>query len=288
MSKKFSLISQTIAALAATASLFLTAAPVRAIATIPWPWVSLSGGDLIKLPDDGNPATVVDTAVYYFGADGLRYVFPNSKTYFTWYSDFRGVKVVHAEQLGSIGIGGNVTYRPGSRMIKIDSDPKVYLIDHWGTKRWLASEAAAIALYGNDWNKKVDDVPDSFFSNYREGAPVNDSTQFSLTTVFNANATIGQDKELTTPVEVTVNQDGTFSPADVSVVINHTVRWTNSTNRYVRVASNPHPTHDQLPGFDSANVAPGLNYVYKFKKSGAWAYHNHADPSLQGTVSVTQ
>jgi hypothetical protein len=30
----------------------------------------------------------------------------------------------------------------------------------------------AKALYGNDWNKRVDDVPESFFFNYKEGAPL--------------------------------------------------------------------------------------------------------------------
>ena len=47
---------------------------------------SASSGDLIKMA--GN------TSVYYLGADGKRYVFPNSTTYFSWYSDFSGVVTI--------------------------------------------------------------------------------------------------------------------------------------------------------------------------------------------------
>ena len=64
------------------------------------------------------------SAVYYMGADGFRYVFPNSNTYFTWYDDFDAVKMISDSDLATIQIGGNVTYRPGSSMIKIQSDPK--------------------------------------------------------------------------------------------------------------------------------------------------------------------
>jgi hypothetical protein len=122
---------------------------------------SCTAGDLIKgsLP-----------AVYYCGSDGKRYVFVNDKAYFTWYSDFSKVKTVSDSTLASIMIGGNVTYRPGVRMVKIQSDPKVYAVSRGGTLRWISSEATAVSLYGTDWAKLVDDVADSFFVNYTVGA----------------------------------------------------------------------------------------------------------------------
>jgi hypothetical protein len=42
-------------------------------------------GDLIKI--DGY-------APVYYLSDGKRYVFPNESTYFSWYSDFSGVKTL--------------------------------------------------------------------------------------------------------------------------------------------------------------------------------------------------
>src|SRR5688572_23968188 len=71
-------------------------------------------------------------AVYYCGADGKRYVFTNDKAFMTWYSDFSGIQVLTDAALGEITIGGNVTYRPGKKMIKIQSDPKVYVINRGG------------------------------------------------------------------------------------------------------------------------------------------------------------
>jgi hypothetical protein len=111
-------------------------------------------------------------AVYYVGSDGKRYVFPNDKTYFSWYQDFSQVVKVSDAELASYIIGGNATYRPGVRLVKIQSDPKVYAVAHGGVLRWIKTEAAAIALYGVDWNKQIDDISDSFFINYTVGSDI--------------------------------------------------------------------------------------------------------------------
>src|SRR3989344_4361505 len=58
-------------------------------------------GDLIKASQP---------AVYYYGSDGKRYVFPNEKTYKTWYADFSAVKVITDAELATYAIGGNATY----------------------------------------------------------------------------------------------------------------------------------------------------------------------------------
>jgi len=150
----------------------LAAAAVICLSPLPAAAASLAGGDLIKLPDDRNPDTTADSAVYYYGADGKRYVFPNSQAYFTWYADFSSVKTVSAAELAAIPLGGNVVYRPGTRLVKITSDPNVYAVEPGGVLRWIQSEAVAKALYGDQWNQRVDDIPDAFFFNYTIGAPL--------------------------------------------------------------------------------------------------------------------
>jgi len=121
-----------------------------------------SAGDLIKM--SGN------TSVYYLSADGKRYVFPNEATYFSWYSDFSGVITITAAELQSYAIGGNVTMRPGTKLVKITTDPAVYAVEPNGTLRKIQSEPQAAALYGTDWAKRVVDVPDAFFTNYTVSA----------------------------------------------------------------------------------------------------------------------
>jgi len=118
-------------------------------------------GSLIKSPSI--------TAVYYCGADGKRYVFSTSRTYFSWYDDFDDVITITEEELAAIRLGGNVTYRPGIKLVKIQSDPKVYAIGRGSELRWITSASIAEYLYGEDWAKNVDDIPETFFLNYTVG-----------------------------------------------------------------------------------------------------------------------
>ncbi|MFA5853603.1 MAG: M23 family metallopeptidase [Patescibacteria group bacterium] len=112
------------------------------------------------------------SAVYFCGADAKRYVFPNDKTYFTWYADFSSVLTLSATELAAIPIGGNVTYRPGVKLLKIQSDPKVYAVDRQGTLRWVTTDTLAKAMYGTAWAKQVHDLSDAFFINYKVGDPI--------------------------------------------------------------------------------------------------------------------
>ena len=125
-----------------------------------------SAGDLIKM--EGL------SSVYYLGDDGKRYVFPNESTYFSWYADFSGVVTIPASELQSYPLGGNVTMRPGTTLVKITTDPSVYAVEPNGVLRKVANEAQAAALYGTNWNKRIVDLADSFFTNYTIGAPLAD------------------------------------------------------------------------------------------------------------------
>jgi len=113
-----------------------------------------------------------NSAVYYCGADGRRYVFPNDRVYFSWYVDFKNVVTISDAQLASVGLGGLVTYRPGVKLVKVESLPNVYAVEKGGTLRWVKTPTIAASLYGSTWNKKVDDISDAFFSSYKIGDPI--------------------------------------------------------------------------------------------------------------------
>lgn len=150
--------------------------------------VALKSGDLIK----GS----LDT-VYYYGADGKRYIFPSRGTYMSWYPDFSGVKHIGDSQLAKIPLGAfNVTYKPGVRMLKIQSLPDVYAVDQHGTLRWVVNEDAARALYGPDWNTKIDDLSDAFFVNYVLGDNIYSLADFNPIEVANAVTSINFDKNI--------------------------------------------------------------------------------------------
>ncbi len=163
---------------------FASIAPLAAQAA-----VTPNAGDLIR--GEATPA------VYYFGGDGKRYVFPNEKTYMTWYADFGSVKRLSDADLAAIPLSGvNVTYRPGTKLIKVTTDPKVYAVDKSGALRWVKTEAVAVALWGADWAKSVQDLPDAFFSNYTMGADVNAASDFNVTAVLAGSPTISADKNI--------------------------------------------------------------------------------------------
>ncbi|MFH1620597.1 MAG: hypothetical protein ABIB04_00755 [Patescibacteria group bacterium] len=124
---------------------------------------TLNAGDLIKA---SGPA------LYYYGADAKRYVFPNEKTYFSWYTDFSSVKTISDAELAAITIGSNVTIRPGTKLVKITTDLRTYAVSKCGVLHWIESETVAKALYGDAWNTRIVDVPDGFFVNYTVGSSV--------------------------------------------------------------------------------------------------------------------
>jgi len=118
---------------------------------------TLAAGDLIKASQ---------AAVYYYDTDGKRYVFPNENTYYSWYSDFSGVKEISDTELAAVPIGGNVTIRPGTFLVKITTDPKVYAVTTGGMLHWVETADIAQKLWLSNWADWVVDVPDSFFTNY--------------------------------------------------------------------------------------------------------------------------
>lgn len=154
-----------------------------------------TSGDLIKIKCTGQNSTVCQ-AVYYLGANGKRYVFPNEKTYKTWYADFQSVKEISQTEMESYPIGGNATYRPALKMVKITTDPKVYAVAKGGTLRWVNSEAVATALYGSTWNKQIEDVPDVFFTNYTLGSDISVASSYDKAAETAGSTSINVDKNL--------------------------------------------------------------------------------------------
>lgn len=136
-------------------------------------------GDLIKM--DGL------STVYFLGNDSKRYVFPHESVFFSWHRDFSGVVTVSASELQSYPLGANITMRPGTKLVKITTDPSVYAVEPNGVLRKIQSESDAIAIYGPNWNKRVVDVADSFFTNYTIGKPLASGEIAAGTLVKNAD-----------------------------------------------------------------------------------------------------
>lgn len=127
-----------------------------------------SAGDLIK-------GTSLST-VYYLSYDGDRYVFPNENTFNSWGLDFDDVSTISDSALSDITLGGNVTIRPGTYWVKVQSNPKVYAVGRGGMLYWVEAADVAEDLAGSDWESNLIDVPDVFFGDYTEGVSLATAT----------------------------------------------------------------------------------------------------------------
>jgi hypothetical protein len=108
--------------------------------------------------------------VYYLDSRNIRHPFPNLITYQSWYGDdFSKIWVVPESYLTTYPLGKNVTIRPGTHLVKVQTDPAVYAVEPGGVLRHLEDEEIAEAIYGPNWVKRIVDVPDVFFDNYTIG-----------------------------------------------------------------------------------------------------------------------
>ena len=258
--------SFSLAGLVLAASLFTPLASQAAALTS-----YFNAGDLIK---GSGPA------VYYFAQDGRRYVFPNEKTYFSWYRDFSHIITIPNEHLSSIPLGrSNVTYRPGFKMVKVTTDPKVYVVDRGGVLRYVSSEQLARTLYNLNWHQRIDDVPDEFFSNYRVGTAIQTDSDFNPNDVMTLTPTIFEDKGFSKDkVTITIGTiRAGFVPTTFTIKRAVEVTWTNRDAMDHSIKGN---------GWSSPVLHPEQSWSRVFSSTGSYDYTCGIHSAMQGTINV--
>jgi len=87
---------------------------------------------------------------------------------------------------------------------------------------------------------------------------------------------------------ISYTSDG-FDQNNITTKAGDSVRFTNSSNNLMWVASDNHPTHTLYAEFDQKTAVPkGGVFTFKFDKVGTWTFHNHVKPSDKGTITVTE
>jgi len=229
--------------------------------------------------DPGALIKASGQTVYYFAENGKRYVFPNEKTYFSWYKNFDTVVTISDQMLSTIPIGGNVTYRPGVKMLKITTDPRTYVVDRGGILRHVGSEQLAQTLYNINWKGNVEDLPDAFFINYRIGDPIATATEFKPADVMTQTTAISQDKGFDdTVAAVSIGNTATgYVPSSMTIKKGTTVTWTNQDSASHSVVG---------ASWQSDPLAYGKSYSHKFSEVGSFEYHDGLNTSVKSTINV--
>lgn len=133
-----------------------------------------------------------ETWIYYLGADGKRYIFPTEGTFKSWFGDREVTAEKTLEEVGEIIIGGNVTYKPGYRLITTESVTEIFYVAPGGILRPVSASLAE-QIYGQDWESMIDDLENHYFTNYKIGPAITDISEIQA---INDDWSINDDKNL--------------------------------------------------------------------------------------------
>lgn len=138
---------------------------------------------------------------YYVSTEMKRLVFPNQATMQTWYPVVEfDIKNIDRKKLESYPLSGNVTVRPGMRILTFQSDPTYYVVSHGGVLR-QASPSILKKLYGEHWNNRVDTLEEYYRTNYTVSDPLRSSNEYSPIDEYNSSPTISVDRGVFTPLK---------------------------------------------------------------------------------------
>lgn len=117
--------------------------------------------------------------------------------------------------------------------------------------------------------------------------PVNTSVNTRTTGDFSTSTNTAVNAGTTIAAKtVTITAAG-VSPKTLTVSAGTTVTFVNTDTISHEIASNPHPSHTGLPGFDNTSLSQ--SYTFTFTQKGSFGYHDHQDPfnsAMQGTIVV--
>lgn len=121
------------------------------------------------------------SSLYWYSDTGERFTFPTGDILYSWFPETSAIPPVYQvtdETLASITLAGNIVYRPGTRLIKIESDEKIYAIDIDGLIRWIPNEDTISELYGRKWKDLLVVSPDVLFLDYSIGNTIENANDF--------------------------------------------------------------------------------------------------------------
>jgi hypothetical protein len=118
-----------------------------------------------------------NSSVYLATPAGERYIFPAEGQFYSCYENFDSLQTISARDLAAMQLTGSVLY-PTRTLIKTPSSPKVYTVGADGQLYWVTDGSVLAVLYGQNWNRLVHDLSESFITSYRFGRSVLNSNDY--------------------------------------------------------------------------------------------------------------
>jgi plastocyanin len=87
--------------------------------------------------------------------------------------------------------------------------------------------------------------------------------------------------------KVTINSNG-FNPTTIQVQAGTQVTWENLDTKPHRVAADPYPANNSIPGFNNdLELQLGNTYTFEFAKTGTYHVHDQLNPMIfKATIVV--
>jgi hypothetical protein len=178
--------------------------------------------------------------VYWIAENERRYVFPDGATLQSWLGGTPGMlNAVQDNNLEQFPVGGPMTMRPGTRLVRFDSDPTTYVVTRGAVLRKV-TETLAGAYYGVDWEQNVDVLSIALFPNYKIGKVIEYVSDFDRIAETNAAPTPEADLAFrrtngllpssTAPLKATIKtsvEPETVLPPDQPTLVTFRVQVTN-------------------------------------------------------------
>jgi hypothetical protein len=92
--------------------------------------------------------------------------------------------------MNAMPVGENVTYHPGSVLVKFSGYSTVYAVEKGGVLRPFMNEAAAIATYGRNYSRYIVMMSTSVKKDYIFGAKIWSSGDYSKVAAYASATTI--------------------------------------------------------------------------------------------------
>lgn len=246
----------------------------------------LSIGDLVTSSETA--------AVYYFGEDEQRYVFPTEHVFYSWYENFDTVKTISHDDLMLIPLAGNVTYRPHykgipSRLVKEYYDANVYVVLPDAHLLAIQDEETAHYFFGAFWTSVVDDVPDYLMNDYTKlGGVLNADMEF---VPLDHAITISTDKGLDPAIGILMYEEplrfatrsetvaaGPYNEATVNRY--GTIKFVNYTHENLTI-------REDRGHWTTGEMAPGdIVVLYIDDVAGEYSFTADEDDHMIGTLTV--
>lgn len=129
-------------------------------------------------PHPGDVFQSPISALYYFGRDFMRHVFPTEDVFKSWFPEGVNILSFPTYKLFDIPLGENVTLKPGS-LARIDEEPCLFVVDLAGQLRPLSTRVLSNLFYGvNVIQRVIYEIGVAFFTDYVFGPEVVTMTEF--------------------------------------------------------------------------------------------------------------